>query len=51
VHKKKANKHKVVSSFNAELGRQIDREFQTVREIKREEARIKLGVAKSENLK
>jgi hypothetical protein len=51
VHKKKANKHKVVSSFNTELGGQIYGEFQTVRVSKREEARKKLGVAKSENLK
>ena len=51
VHKKKANKHKVVCSFNTELGGRIYGEFQTVRFSKREEARIKLGVAKSENLK
>jgi hypothetical protein len=40
-----------MSPFNAELRRQIEGEFQTVRELNRKEAPIKLGVAQREKLK
>jgi hypothetical protein len=49
--RRKVNTHTVGSPFNAQLRRQVDGEIQTVRELNREEARIKLGVAKSEKLK
>jgi hypothetical protein len=51
---RRVNKHKTTSRFNAELGRQVESEFSTLRELNAEEARIfqsiTLGAAQSEEL-
>jgi len=52
--RRRANKHKTTSRFNAELGRQAEGDVSTLRELNAEEARIfhstTLGAARSEEL-